>query len=90
MAIEERSVEDRVFGVVREVLGIDDLFVIAPEHLLSEDLGAESIHMPDLFMELEEEFDIDIPEFDFEGSLQVSDLLDLVNYELDRKNQGAA
>ena len=55
------SVQDRVFDIVAEQLGVsrDQL---TRETSFINDLGADSLDTVELVMELEEEFDINIPD----------------------------
>ena len=55
------SVADRVIGIVAEQLGVDKEKV-APETSFVNDLGADSLDTVELGMELEEEFEVDIPD----------------------------
>jgi acyl carrier protein len=55
------SVEERVFKIVAEQLGVDK-DKIKKESNFVNDLGADSLDTVELVMELEEEFDINIPD----------------------------
>jgi len=55
------SVQERVVGIVAEQLGVDKEKV-TPETSFVNDLGADSLDTVELVMELEEEFEIDIPD----------------------------
>ena len=55
------SVPERVIDIVAEQLGADKE-KIKPETSFVNDLGADSLDTVELVMELEEEFDINIPE----------------------------
>jgi acyl carrier protein len=55
------SVADRVIDIVAEQLGVDRE-KIQPETSFVNDLGADSLDTVELVMELEEEFDINIPD----------------------------
>jgi len=55
------SVEDRVKEIVAEQLGVDKE-KISLETSFVNDLGADSLDTVELVMELEEEFDINIPD----------------------------
>ncbi|MFO0898174.1 MAG: acyl carrier protein [Pirellulales bacterium] len=55
------SVKDRVIDIVSEQLGVDREKV-SPETSFVNDLGADSLDTVELVMELEEEFDINIPD----------------------------
>ena len=55
------AVQDRVVDIVAEQLGVDKEKV-TPETSFVNDLGADSLDTVELVMELEEEFDINIPD----------------------------
>ena len=55
------SVQERVIDIVAEQLGVDKEKV-TPETSFVNDLGADSLVTVELVMELEEEFDITIPD----------------------------
>ena len=55
------SVAERVIDIVAEQLGVDKEKVKPETHFIN-DLGADSLDTVDLVMELEEEFDINIPD----------------------------
>ena len=55
------SVKERVIDIVAEQLGVDK-DKITPETSFVNDLGADSLDTVELVMELEEEFDINIPD----------------------------
>lgn len=55
------SVEERVIDIVAEQLGVDKEKV-KRETSFVNDLGADSLDTVELVMELEEEFDINIPD----------------------------
>jgi acyl carrier protein len=55
------SVTERVIDIVAEQLGVDKEKV-TPSTSFINDLGADSLDTVELVMELEEEFDIDIPD----------------------------
>lgn len=55
------SVQERVIEIVSEQLGVDKEKVTAETSFVN-DLGADSLDTVELVMELEEEFDINIPD----------------------------
>ena len=55
------AVAERVVDIVAEQLGVDRE-KISPETSFVNDLGADSLDTVELVMELEEEFDINIPD----------------------------
>ncbi|GAB6165090.1 acyl carrier protein [Thermostilla marina] len=59
------SVEERVIDIVADQLGVSKDEITRDSHFVN-DLGADSLDLVELVMELEEEFDIDIDEEDSE------------------------
>ena len=55
------SIAERVIDIVAEQLGVEK-DKITPETSFVNDLGADSLDTVELVMELEEEFDINIPD----------------------------
>jgi acyl carrier protein len=55
------SVAERVIDIVAEQLGVEKDKVTPETHFIN-DLGADSLDTVELVMELEEEFDINIPD----------------------------
>jgi acyl carrier protein len=55
------SVQERVIDIVADQLGVDR-DKVTPSTSFINDLGADSLDTVELVMELEEEFDIDIPD----------------------------
>ena len=66
------SVEEKVIGIVSEQLGVpkDD---VASESSFVDDLKADSLDVVELVMEFEDEFEITIPDDDYEKIRTVSD-----------------
>ena len=59
------NVQERVVKIGAEQMGVDKVKV-APETSFVNDLGADSLDTVELVMELEDEFDISIPDEDAE------------------------
>ena len=59
--------------VIADTLGIDE-GAIKDESNFVEDLGADSLNIVELVMEVEQEFDMEIPDEDAEGLNTVGDL----------------
>ncbi len=59
--------------VIANTLGIDE-GAIKDESNFVEDLGADSLNIVELVMEVEQEFDMEIPDEDAEGLNTVGDL----------------
>ena len=69
------SVEERVIDIVAEQLGVEKDKVNRETHFVN-DLGADSLDTVELVMELEEEFDISIPEDSAEKIQRVGEAID--------------
>lgn len=71
------SVEERVFGLVAQNLGanIDE---ITRDQTFINDLSADSLDIVELIMDLEEEFDLDIPEEEAEKIETVGMAIDYI------------
>ena len=71
------SVQDRVFDIISEQMGVSKE-QITPETSFINDLGADSLDTVELVMELEEEFDITIPDEDAEKIQTVGQAIDYI------------
>lgn len=71
------SVSERVIDIVAEQLGVDKEKVM-PETSFVNDLGADSLDTVELVMELEEEFDINIPDDAAEKIQTVGEAIDFI------------
>jgi acyl carrier protein len=60
-AVNMSSIEQRVIDIVAEQLGVEKEKITRDSHFVN-DLGADSLDTVELVMELEEEFDINIPD----------------------------
>ena len=72
------SVEERVMEIVSEQMGVDKDRV-TPETSFINDLGADSLDTVELVMELEEEFDINIPDEDAEKIQTVGEAIKYID-----------
>ena len=71
------SVEERVVDIVTEQLGVEKDKISRETHFVN-DLGADSLDTVELVMELEEEFDISIPEDSAEKIQRVGEAIDYI------------
>jgi acyl carrier protein len=74
----EMTVQDRVRKVVVSLLGVNENLV-TQEADFKDDLGADSLDVVELVMALEEEFKIEIPDYEVEGAKTVGHILDYLN-----------
>lgn len=63
-----------IIEVIHFALGLKDK-KIEPQHMLTKDLGADSLDLADLIMEISEGCAIDIPQGDISADATVSDLI---------------
>ncbi|MFJ8234394.1 acyl carrier protein [Ureibacillus sp. NPDC094379] len=71
------AVLERVTKVVVDRLGVDESEV-KPEASFREDLGADSLDVVELVMELEDEFDMEISDEDAEKIATVGDAISYI------------
>ena len=71
------SVAERVVDIVAEQLGVDKEKISAETSFVN-DLGADSLDTVELVMELEEEFDINIPDDAAEKIQTVGEAIDFI------------
>ena len=78
------SVEERVIEIVCENLGVNKEQVTRSTSF-TEDMGADSLDIVELVMELEEEFEITIPDDQAEKIKTVGEAIDYIERELKKK-----
>ena len=67
------TIEDRVKKIVVEQLGVKEEEV-TNEASFVDDLGADSLHIVELVMQVENQYDLEIPDEDAETLLTVGDV----------------
>ncbi len=78
------TTEERVIEIVSENLGVNKE-QIARSTNFTEDVGADSLDIVELVMELEEEFAITIPDDQAEKIRTVGEAIDYIDRELEKK-----
>ena len=68
------TVEERVRKVIAETLGIEEK-KITPESSLTHDLGADSLDAVEVVIKLEDEFGIEIPDEDVQGTTDIGEAI---------------
>lgn len=68
------SLEERVKNLICDQLAVESEKVTATASFI-EDLGADSLDIVELVMQMEEEFDLDIPDEDAEKMKTVGDVI---------------
>ena len=76
------SIQEQVYEIIQLKLSVNPE-QITPEASFTEDLGADSLDTVELVMDLEEEFNITIPEEDQEKLRTVQDAIDYLESNLD-------
>ena len=71
------TIQDKVKSIIASKLGIDES-EITPEKSLVNDLGADSLDVVELSMELEREFNLKFEDSDTEKIQTVNDLFKLI------------
>lgn len=71
------AVQERVIEIVAEQLGVEREKIL-PETSFVNDLGADSLDTVELVMELEEEFEINIPDEEAEKIQTVGQAIDYI------------
>ena len=71
------EIEQTVIEMIAEQLGIQ-VESIKPEQYLREDLAMDDLHMIELIMGLEEEFEIEIQDEEFERLTTVRGIMDFI------------
>lgn len=75
------NIEQRVIDIVAEQLGVEKDKINRDTHFVN-DLGADSLDTVELVMELEEEFNISIPEEQAEKIQKVGQAIDFIEQAL--------
>ena len=81
MSTEELSIEEKVKEIIIKQMGVNK-DQVAPETSFINDLGADSLDTVELVMELEDAFDMNIPDEDAE---KIQTVGDAINYIKERK-----
>lgn len=72
------SLNEKVTNIIVDKLSVEESRVV-PEASFLDDLGADSLDTVELIMELEEEFDLEIPDEDAEKITTVGAALEYIN-----------
>jgi len=67
-----------IHNILRKTIDLDINKEILPEHMIMADLGADSLNVVEIVMELETEFEIEIDDADIEEDISVDNLHKLV------------
>ena len=74
-----RNTKDTVIHLIAELMGVPSESVNPTDNLV-DDLGSDSLHLIEILMGLEEEFDIEISDEEFGDNIKtVQDIIDFVS-----------
>lgn len=76
-SIDKKEVEERLIRIIRNDAGFGDDVEIYSTTKFEQDLGTDSMDIAELVIYVEEEFDLDIPDADYEKFVTFGDA---VNY----------
>jgi acyl carrier protein len=82
--VASEKIEERVIEIVCENLGVNKEQVTRSTSFI-EDVGADSLDIVELIMELEEEFEITIPDDQAEKIKTVGEAIDYIEREINKK-----
>ncbi len=82
MSTDRSEVQKKVIAIIVEQLGIEEGEVKEESNFI-DDLGADSLDTVELVMDLEEQFNITIPEEEQEKLSTVQDAIDYLETHLD-------
>lgn len=77
----KQEIAEKVKEIIASKLTVEESKIV-PEAKLIEDLGADSLDIPDLVADFEEEFNIEIPDEDLEKIITVGDIIDYIANKL--------
>lgn len=75
--MNRKTVEGKVIDIITDQLSLREDEIQADSRFV-DDLGADSLDIVELIMEMEEEFDVEIPDEDIENMLSVKDVIDYI------------
>ncbi len=82
MAQTKDEVIARIKALIAQSLGVS-ADEIVPDASFIDDLGADSLDIVELVMQIEQEFNVEIPDDDAEKILTVQDAIDYINNHVD-------
>lgn len=77
------KVFDRIREIIADQLEIDDVESITPETSIMNDLEADSLDAVEVMMDLEDEFEIEIPDEDAENFKSIGDIVHYIEGKID-------
>lgn len=73
--MDRNAMEKKVMDIIARQLGVDRE-IVTPQANVVDDLGADSLDVVELVMELETEFDLEIPDEEAEKIRTVKDIVE--------------
>ncbi|MBQ6107027.1 MAG: acyl carrier protein [Thermoguttaceae bacterium] len=83
--MDTQNIAERVFKIVSEQLGYE-LDKLTEDTSFIQDLGSDSLDLVELTMELEEEFQISIPEEAADDIQTIGDVIRRIEMEVNKEN----
>ena len=79
----DQKIFNEVLEIIADKLGVSETEITEKANFVS-DLGADSLDVVELVMEIEKKFDIQIPDHDAEGFKTVGDAVDYLASKLNK------
>jgi acyl carrier protein len=86
---DKNAIAERIIEIVAEKMD-KPKEEIAPEKSFVNDLGADSLDTVELMMDIEDEFDVSIPEEEAQKIVTIGDAIKYVQEHVGNKNQKSA
>ncbi|WP_291797668.1 phosphopantetheine-binding protein [Lutibacter sp.] len=71
------DIEDRILFIIKEHLYLADKSIVGTDDII-DDLGADSLDLFELVMVMEEEFDLEIADYDWDKVENVDDIISVI------------
>ena len=68
---------EKVKGIISDHLGVDENFITEKTHIFN-DLGADSLDIIAILMEIEHQFNVEIPDEDFENITTIGEIIKFI------------
>jgi len=79
--VDRKEIMGKVRKIISEKLGVEEEKVVEEAKLI-DDLGADSLDLVDLIMDLENEFDVKVDDSDIEKISTVGEVVDYITKKL--------
>jgi len=79
--VDRKEIMEKVRKIISEKLGVEEEKVVEEAKLI-DDLGADSLDLVDLIMDLENEFDVKVDDSDIEKISTVGEVVDYIAKKL--------